>query len=145
MPLTISARALGSRRPIFADWSIPFHPIHDGDPGDHGLTLRDLIDRIVRAEVAAYETRREARRLDRVFTKHQIDAQAAAGRVAPEGRETPPAPSPDEAVAAALVAFEDGLYIVAIDGREVRSLDEQVFITTDSRVTFIRLVFLAGA
>lgn len=146
MPLTISARSLGSRKPLFEDWSIPVDPgDFAGDRGDGGLTLRDLIVKIVHAEVAAYAARREARRLDRVLSKSQIDAQAAAGRVAPEGREGPAAPDPDDAAADALAGFEDGLYVVAVDGREARRLDEQVHLTSDSRVTFIRLVFLAGA
>lgn len=109
------------------------------------MTLRDLIAVVVRAEVEAYEKRREARRLDRVLSREQIERGVVEGRVAPEGRETPPAPEVDEAVGAALLAFEDGLYLVAIDGREIKDLDAQVFVTPDSRVTFIRLVFLAGA
>jgi len=145
MPLVISARTIGSRRPLFADWSVPIDPPDPGGRGDGGMTLRDLITKIVHAELAAYETRREARRLDRVLSKAQIDAQAAAGRVSPEGREVPPAPDLQSAVAAALVGFEDGVYLVAIDGREVRSLDEPIHLAPDSRVTFLRLVFLAGA
>lgn len=43
--LTTSGKALGSRRPLFADWSIPFLP-QWRDEG--GLTLRDLIARVVR-------------------------------------------------------------------------------------------------
>ena len=143
MPLTISGRALGSRRPLFADWSIPLPP--DDFGGGGGITLRDLITTIVRAEVEAYELRREARRLDRVLSPDQIDQGVRRGKVSPEGRNTPAAPPEEAAIAAALVAFEDGLYIVAIDGREMRDLDAQVFVTPDSRVTFIRLVFLAGA
>ncbi len=153
MPLLISATALGSRRPLFADFSVPIEPDdfvpvdggghHNNDDG--GPTLRDLLVKIVRVEVTAYEARREARRLDRVLSRAQIESQAATGRVSPEGRESPPAPDAESAVATALAGFEDGLYLVAIDGREIRSLDERVFLTSDSRVTFIRLVFLAGA
>lgn len=143
MPLVVSGRAVGSRRPLFADWSIPLTP--DDFGGGEGMTLRDLIAVVVRAEVEAYEKRREARRLDRVLSREQIERGVVEGRVAPEGRETPPAPEVDEAVGAALLAFEDGLYLVAIDGREIKDLDAQVFVTPDSRVTFIRLVFLAGA
>jgi hypothetical protein len=44
-----------------------------------------------------------------------------------------------------LQAFEDGLYLVAVDGVEQRNLDARIFLAADSRVVFIRLVFLAGA
>ncbi len=143
MPLLISGRAAGSRRPLFADWSIPIPP--DDFGGGGGLTLRDLIGIVVRTEVAAYLERREARRLDRVMSRGEIEAGEARGRVAPEAREAPKAPAPEEAVGVALLAFEDGLYLVAIDGKECRDLDAQVFLTPESRATFVRLTFLAGA
>lgn len=143
MPITISGKSLGSRRPLFADFSVPLPP--DDFGGGEGITLRELISLIVAAEVHAYEHRREERRLDRVFTADQIDRGLESGRVSPEGREALPAPPEEEAVAAAILAFEDGLYIVAIDGEERRTLDAQVFLRADSRITFIRLVFLAGA
>lgn len=143
MPLTISGKMLGSRKPLFADWSIPISP--DDFGGGEGITLRDLIAQIVRAELSAYEQRREARRLDRVLSRTEIERGEQAGRIAPEGREVPAAPPMEDAIATALAAFEDGLYLVAIDGREILDLDARVFLGPDSRVTFIRLVFLAGA
>ena len=39
---------------------------------------------------------------------------------------------------------ELGLYLTVIDGQEQRSLDTQVFLQTDSRIAFVRLVMLAG-
>jgi hypothetical protein len=143
MNVIVSGRAVGSRRALFDDWSVPLNP--DDFGGGEGLTLGELIEKIVHAEVQAYEQRREARRLDRVMSAAQIERGAAQGKVSPEGKNTPPAPNADEAVDVALQAFEDGLYLVAIDGREAKSLDETVFINAGSRVTFIRLVFLAGA
>jgi hypothetical protein len=43
-----------------------------------------------------------------------------------------------------LQAFEDGLYLVIVDGNEQRDLDQQVFLQPDSRVAFVRLALLAG-
>ena len=42
-------------------------------------------------------------------------------------------------------SFQDGLYLVLLDGREQRNLDEQIFLGPDSHVTFLRLTALAGA
>jgi hypothetical protein len=142
VPVIVTGRAVGSRRPLFADWSVPLPP---RDDGDGGLTLRDVIALVVRADLEAYSKRREARRLDRVLTQRDIERGEAQGRIAPEARETGAPPPVEEAISAAWLAFEDGMYLVAIDGQEYRSLDAQVFVTPDTRITFIRLVFLAGA
>lgn len=145
--LIISARALGrKRRLLFDDFSIPFPP----DLGDGGeQTLRQIITRIVLAEVEAFQTRQESRRLARALSAEQIDAAAARGKIdagPADPTEKPHQPvDPDAAVANALQAFEDGLYLVIIDGVEHRSLDAQIFLKPDARVTFVRLVFLAGA
>jgi hypothetical protein len=46
-------------------------PPSSGD-GDEGLTLRELITRIVRAEVCSFERREQARRLVRVLSETEI-------------------------------------------------------------------------
>jgi hypothetical protein len=141
--IRVTGRSIGSRRPLFADWAVP--PPPRPESGDGGLKLRDLIEHVVRFEIAAFEERQEARRLDRVLSPEVIERGEAAGRIAPEGRGGTGRVNIDAAVAAAWEAFEDGLYLVVIDEREYRSLDEAVFLTDDSRMTFLRLVFLAGA
>jgi len=107
--------------------------------------LRELIGYVVRNEVGAFRDRQEARRLDRVLSTSQIAEDEAKGKIAPEGRGIRQEVAEEAAVEAALVAFGDGMYLVVIDGVEHRDLDAQVFLTDDSRVTFIRLVFLSGA
>lgn len=141
MTIVVSGRSLGARRPLFADFSVPLHP---DDYGDEGLTLEMLIARVVRHELESYRLRREERRLDRVLTAERVERDAVAGRVSPEGKASPPPPTEEEAVGVALQSFEDGLYMVVIDGREHRDLQSQVYLKPDSRVTFIRLTFLTG-
>lgn len=144
--LTIMGKAVGRRRPLFEDFSIP--PPEDRGGGGP-LRLRDLIEHVARGEVEAFEKRQEARRLDRVLSVEQIDEGAAKGRIKAGGRDPKLGPPPkidvESAVAVALEAFVDGLYLVAIDGLEYRDLDAIVRLEPDSRVTFIRLTFLAGA
>jgi hypothetical protein len=139
--LTISAKALGRKKPLFADWSVPLPPeLHDGS-----VSLRDVITRIVGEEVAAFAKRQSHRQLVRVLSARQIVDAAEKGKIAPGGSDVPPQEvDEDAAVATALQAFEDGLYLVVIDDQEQRSLDNQVFLRPDSRVTFIRLTLLAG-
>ena len=140
--LVISGRSLGRKpKPLFDDFSIPFPP----GVGDGGLTLRELITRIVIAEVEAFRNRQETRRLTRVMSASQIDEAAAKGKIDAGPSDLNQKVDEGDAVATALQAFEDGLYLVIIDGNEQRDLDAQVFIQPDSKITFVRLVFLAGA
>ena len=141
--MLITARTVGSRRPLFADWSIPLGP-EWGEEGED-LTLRMLVERLVRIEVDSFRKRAAERRLDRVLSPRQIDEGVEKGRVAPEGRSVPRRVDTDEAIGAALEAFEDGLYLVVIDEEEFRDLDQTVRLRPDSRIVFIRLTFLAGA
>ena len=141
--MIVTARTLGSRRPLFADWSVPLPPI--GGDGDGGITLRDVISHVVAMEVKAFLERQEDRRLDRVLSAAQIEDGEAKGRVAPEGRGIVQKVNLEHAIGAALEAFEDGMYLVVLDGEEQRNLDAQIYLRDESRIAFVRLVFLAGA
>jgi hypothetical protein len=140
--ITVSGKALGQRRPLFEDWSIPYPPDLRG--GGDDLTVRDLIARVVRSEVAAFRERQQERKLARALTARQIADGAAAGKVDMGGRDLEQTVDDEQAVATALQAFEDGLYLVVLDGQELRELDRTVFLGPDSRLTFIRLTLLAG-
>jgi hypothetical protein len=69
----------------------------------------------------------------------------ARGKVDAGGREGASAEVDERAaVETALLAFEDGLYFVFVDDAQQESLDGEVRLRPDSRVTFLRLVALAG-
>jgi hypothetical protein len=139
--ITISGKALGQKKPLFADWSIPYPPeLSDGG----ALTLRDLISRVVRAEVRAFQERQQERVLLRALSPAQIAEGAKKGKIQAGGSDLQQAVDEEAAVATALEAFEDGLYLVILDGTEQRALDQQVFLQPDSRVAFVRLALLAG-
>jgi hypothetical protein len=139
--LLISGKALGRKKPLFADFSIPFPP----ELGDGGaVSLRDLIERVVRHEVEAFKQRQEDRKLVHALTARQIDEGASRGKIDMGGRDLKQQVDAEEAVGTALEAFEDGLYLVVVDGVEQKNLDHQVFLNPDSRIAFVRLVMLAG-
>ena len=139
--LTISGKALGRKKPLFADFSVPFPP----ELGEGGaVTLRDLISRVVKSEVEAFKQRQEDRKLLHALTARQISDAAAKGKVDMGGRDLDQKVDLEVAIGTALEAFEDGLYLVIVDGQEQRSLDAQVFLQPDSRLTFVRLTMLAG-
>lgn len=143
--LAVETRLAGKKQRDVDRWSVPIPPTPDAGPGDGGLTLRDLISSIVRSEVEGFALRQRGRRLVRVLSEREMEAGAARGRIDPGGREPSGPVDPEAAVGAALTGFEDGLYLVFLDGRELRELDAQVHLGADSRLTLLRLVFLAGA
>lgn len=142
MALLVSTRVLGKRKPLLDDFGVPPPP---AAPGGDDLRLRDVIEHVVRHEVRGFKQRQQARRLDRVLSDAQITEAATRGKVNPAGKDFKQEVDVEVAVGAALQAFEDGLYLVIIDEVERRSLDETVRLSEDSRLTFIRLTFLAGA
>ena len=138
--LTVQARATGRRRPLAPDRTLP-----PPEPGGWGAqTLRDLIERVVREEVAALEERQSERTFLRVLTERDLADGAERGRFVPGGRPRGPKADPDAAVGVALQAFEDGVYLVLVDGEQQRDLDAQVFVDDDTTLTFLRLVALSG-
>lgn len=140
--LTISGKALGQKKPLFADFSIPLPP--EAMEGGERVTLRRLIERIVRHEVQAFRQRQEERKLVRFLTAREIEAGAAKGKIDVGGRDLDQQVDEDAAVGAALQAFEDGLYLVILDGEEQKELDRELHLGSDTRVTFVRLTLLAG-
>jgi hypothetical protein len=142
--MVIETRLAGKKVRALDRWSIPTPPPDDSGGGG-GITLRDLIARIVRSEVSAFEKREQARRLIRVLSDTEIADGAARGKVDAGGRAPSGPVDESAAVGAALQGFQDGLYLVILDGVEQRDLDAQVYLQPDSRLVFLRLTFLAGA
>jgi hypothetical protein len=140
--LTIEARATGRRRPLIPQWQIPLPPEFTG--AGRPVTLRELIAAVVEEEVLAFRERQVERRLVRVLSESEIEAQTQRGRIDSGGRTLKQEVDEGAAVGVALQGFEDGLYLVLIDEQQQRDLDEQVFLAPDSTVTFLRLVPLAG-
>ena len=140
--LVIEGQLFGRNRSLFPDLSLPVPPLWQTDAP---LTLRDLITEIVSEQVRAFQERRADRRFLHTLTASQIEGGVERGKIDMGGRtEEEPDVDPDAAVAAALLAFEDGLYYVFVDNEHRTSLNDEIKLRTESRVTFLRLVALAG-
>lgn len=142
--VVVETWALAGKRRLLDRWSVPIEPPSDGED-DGALTLRDLITRIVHREVAAFDHRQQARQFVRVLSEREISIRAATGRVDPGGRPSDGSLDVEDAVAAVLTAFQDGLFLVLLDDVEQKELDAAVHVADDSRVAFLRLTLLAGA
>lgn len=142
--VVVEARILGKKRPLIPEWSVPVPTEPLSKDGD-GLTLRELIEKVVRVEVAAFEKRQEARKFVRALSEREVERGRLAGKIDPGGTDLQQSVDVEQAIGAALQGFEDGLYLVILDGHEQKTLDQQVYLTETSRMVFLRLTFLAGA
>lgn len=138
--LTVETQVLGARRPLPA-WRVAYP--EEWQVAGETMPLRQLIARIVTEEVLAFNERQETRQLAHALSLHEITRAAAKGKIDMGGR---PATKADagESVRIALQAFEDGMYLVFVDGEQVTSLDAPVLVHAESRLRFVRLVMLAG-
>ena len=112
------------------------------EPGVHPLGT--LLQHLVRAELAAFEQRQRERSLLRVLTPADLVRGVDTGKYAAEPRPRQQSPSYDDAWARAKEAFEDGLYVVFLDERQIEGLDDEVLVDADTRLRLVRLVALAG-
>ena len=143
--MVIETRIAGKKARALDRWSVTTPPGGDSD-GDGGITLRDLIARVVRSEVSAFETREQARRLIRVLSDTEIAEGAARGKVDSGGREPTGPVDEGVAVGAALQGFDGRT--VPRHPRRRRTTGARHARSTfrpDSQLVFLRLTFLAGA
>ncbi len=144
--IRVEGKVFGQKRPLFTDFSVPLPPDVQDTTGAGGarLTLRDLIARVVTEEVKAFTERQEARRLVQVLSRADIERGLMKGKIDMGGKDDAQPADLQAAIATALLAFEDGLYYVFVDDAQQTDLDREVYLKPDSRMTFLRLVALAG-
>lgn len=138
--LTIEARSLARRQPLIPEWQAPVPQVEVGG----AVTLRALLSHLVTSEVEAFRKRQEQRGLLQVLSREEVAAGVERGKVATGSQDLHQEVDTDAAIATAVQAFEDGIYLVVLDGEEQRELDSPLKLGPDSRVTFLRLSLLAG-
>jgi hypothetical protein len=147
MAITVEARVVGRRKPEFTNRRVILAQPPSQPGGGDMLRLRELLAQVVRDEVTAFEQRREERRLIRVLSPEHIKDAATTGKivtVAFDEAQATNAVDEEAAIVVALQAFEDGLYFVFLDDTQEQDLDAPVLVRDGSKLTFIRLVALAG-
>ncbi len=114
------------------------------DLPEQSSTLEELLERIVRSEIQAFQARQADRRLTKVLGLVDIEAGVAAGKVSSGGSELDQAVDVQGAVETALQAFKDGFYLVFIDDRQQENLQAKVALNGSSELLFLRLTPLVG-
>ena len=135
--LRVEAAVLGRRRAGVNEQSLTVELGPDS-------VLRDLITSVVTSEVATFDQRREENTFLRVLTDRTLADGVEAGVVRSGGVEATSSVEVVDAIATALLAFEDGVFQVYVDDEPIDSLDQHVLLHEGSRLMFLRLVALAG-
>ena len=104
------------------------------------ITVRELIERRVRHEVEAFNAKNEQGFFRGLVEPTDAERVLNGGVRLKKQRRL----DPDEQVAAALKGFESNGFFMLAEGRQMESLDEELFLTGEARVTFVKLVPLVG-
>lgn len=107
-------------------------------------TLRELLCALVLQETEAFNARLSREDPDNLPDEASLEAMASIGKIAfgLAWNRTPA--KPREAILTALQGFEDGLFRVFQNERELEELDAPLELRENDRITFIRLVMLTG-
>jgi hypothetical protein len=115
------------------------------------LTVRELITRTVEEQVHDLLLNRklDAEQASRILDRHYL-TEAEANSLAARGAIRYPAEKPQRRIDSqaevrkALHAFQQGAYLVIVDGHQVDGLDEVLRLSATSKITFLRLTPLVG-
>lgn len=134
--VTIHLKRLGKKRLRTVPYRLPAGT----------TTLRGLITACVEREVGRFNAGREEPSLVAFLSPEEIGEAARAGRVSfGEAINPEPAdPDPAAAVATALTAHADGVFLVFVDDDEITDPAADLELTATSTVTFLRLTPLTG-
>lgn len=115
------------------------------------LTVRELITQTVEEQVRDLLIHRKldnekARQIlqRQYLTEEEIQKQATSGVVKQPSKK--PHSYIDSAVQVnkAILAFDNGTFMIVVDGRQLEDLDEMIALSPSSKVTFVRMTPLVG-
>lgn len=108
------------------------------------LTLRALIMDVVATNVRQFNERQVEMPLVPFLMQGDIELQGKSGKVGFGTLYNEKKANEDEAISAAILAFEDGLYRVFINDNEIEGLDDALMLNESDEIAFVRFTMLAG-
>lgn len=136
MQIYIYVKQLGKRRNVVDKKTIQLDKTPDNTAA--------LIAGIVALQVREYNQRLEQCELLNYLTDEDIQIKAATGKINFGVNYNEMPADMEKAIRNALQSFEDGIFRVFVDGKELESLEESVMLKEGSELTFVRLTMLAG-
>lgn len=133
---TLEFSSIGSKNPEVDP--IRFDPDLSLWDDNDAFLVRHLIEKLVYESVRNFQMQKLA-----IFTEAVIHQGRQRGKFG-SPHEDAPRVNLELAQAAAIQAFEDGLYLIFVDGKQKKSVDDVVTLKIDSQIKLIRLTALAG-
>ncbi len=107
-------------------------------------TVRDLIKETVKINISEYNKRQESSELLKVLTKSEIEDKSTTGKIGFGRIYGERKPDIADAIKTAIECFEDGMFVVFVDGEQVSQTDETILLHDGSEITFVRMTMLSG-
>jgi hypothetical protein len=133
MQLTVKARQLGRKRDLIDRLVIEIEDIGQRP------TVAELISAVVIQQVREFNSR------PKEPTILPLLDQEASGKISFGSVYNDTKADPSEAVKTALLAFQDGLFVIFANEEEYTKSEQIIHLQEDTIITFIRLTFLAGS
>jgi hypothetical protein len=142
--LTIQAKQIGRKRPIITK-ELKIDLVATGSK----IELKNLIKEIVKIEVNEFQNRQKINENNKnnilsYLSPEEIEDKAQKGKIAIDEIKNKKEVDLDEAISAAILAFEDGIYFVFLDDNKIENINDLIELKTDSQLMFVRLTMLAG-
>lgn len=139
MQITISVKQPGRKHAVIDRQVLEIAGITDHP------SLRELLVAVVKQQVAAYNNKPLEKNILPFLSPEQVNDISATGKAGFGSIYNEHKADAEKAQATALQAFEDGLFAVFINDKELKNLTEKFSLDSLTIVTFIRLTFLAGS
>ncbi len=138
MQLYYNLKQLGKRRPVLERQPIELPGLLQNP------TMRQLLEAVVAQQVGAYNAKTLEKPLFPFLTENQIVEGLQVGKVGFGTIYNPEKANLPSAIKAALEAFVDGLFAVAVNDTIVDGLETTLDLDENSTLTFIKLTLLKG-
>lgn len=136
MNLSVNVKQLGKRKNVIENKKFSVDPVPS--------TTAELIIAIVIRQVQEYNERLEQIDLLKYLTEEEIKKKSVSGKISFQVNYNGMAANAQKAVYNALQSFEDGIFRVFLNDRELESLNDAICLKEEDTLTFIRLTMLAG-
>ncbi len=139
MQIKVTIKQLGKKHPFLKEQPLEIEEIGSTP------TLKQFLLAVVTQQVNAFNDRKSNKSVLPFLTETQVQEQVSTGKVGFGDIYDDRKANLEKAQNRMLEAFEDGLFVVFCNDKQLEKLDATITINSDSVFTFIRLAFLSGS